>query len=149
MKTLYESLFDIDDNIDNLDPEVMYGIWNAKNESQYEEIGERMEKLIENDCKIASYIRKPYTGWDLKLGKYYIGFNWILDGGPMFALDIYFKKHNKCFELKFWWPYYDDKLRINYHEISLDKEIWINPKELYEANKTMTWVIEKLIKLAK
>lgn len=149
LKDILESLFDIDDNIDNLDPEVMYGVWNTKNEGQYEEIGERMEKLIRNECKIASYIREPYTGWDLKLGKYYMGFDWVLDGGPMFALDVFYKKHNKCFKLKFWWRDYDDKLMIKHHEVPLDKEIWIDSKELYEANKTMTWVINKLIKLAK
>ena len=149
LKDILESLFDIDDNINNLDPEVMYGVWNAKDEHQYEEIGERMEKLIKNDCKIASYMRKPYTGWDLKPGKYYMGFNWMLDGGPMFALDVFYKKHNKCFKLEFWWADYEGKLRIGHHEIPLDKKIWIDPKELYEANKTMTWVIEKLIKLAK
>ena len=149
MKTLYESIMDIDDNIDNLDFEIMYGIWNAKNKHEYEEIGERMEKLIKNNCKIASYIKEPYTGKDLNSNKYYIGFNWILDGGPMFALDIFFRKHNKCFELEFWWPYYDNKLNIKYHEIPMDKEIWIKPKELYEANKTMIWVIEELIKLTK
>ena len=58
-------------------------------------------------------------------------------------------KHNKCFKLEFWWADYEGKLRIGHHEIPLDKKIWIDPKELYEANKTMTWVIEKLIKLAK
>ena len=40
LKDILESLFDIDDNINNLDPEVMYGLWNAKDEDQYEEIGE-------------------------------------------------------------------------------------------------------------
>ena len=149
MKTLYESILDIDANIDNLDFEIMYGIWNAKNESEYKEIGKRMEKLIRNNCKIASYIKEPYTGEELKSNKYYIGFDWVLDGGPMFALDVFFKKHNRCFKLAFWWPYCGDKLRIKYHEVPIDKEILIKPKELYEANKVMVQVIDKLIKLAK
>lgn len=149
LKDILESLLDIEDNIDNLDLETMYGIWNAKNESEYKEIGEWIEKLIRNNCKIASYIKELYTGKDLKSNKYYIGFNWVLDGSPMFALDIFFKKGNKCFKLDFWWPYSDNKLRINYYEVPIDQKIWIDRKELYEANKTMTWVIEKLIKLSK
>ena len=39
MKSLYESLFDVDDNIDAVDPEKLYGFWNAKTGDEYEEMG--------------------------------------------------------------------------------------------------------------
>ena len=48
MTSLYESLFDIDDNIDNLNPEVMYGLWNAKTGDEYEKIGEMRENQVHN-----------------------------------------------------------------------------------------------------
>lgn len=149
LKDILESLLDIDDNIDNLDPEVMYGLWNAKTGDEYEKMGERIEKLVNDECKVASYLPQHYTPTDLKPNKYYFGFNWVLDTGPMFGFDVYYKKNGKYFELNVSWWDFKNKMDIRLSEIHPDHTIWLNPKETFEADKTLTWVIEKLIKLVK
>jgi hypothetical protein len=142
MKSLYESLFDIDDNIDNLDPEVMYGLWNAKTGDEYEEMGERFTTLIKNNSKKINY----NTLSDIKSNKYYVEFTAMLDGFPTFAFYVYFKKGSKYLKLFVRWPYWDNKVNILMSPLA--EVSYMRPKKCFEVDKRSEWIIKKLIEHA-
>jgi hypothetical protein len=143
MKSLYESIFDIDDNIDAVDPEKLYGFWNAKTGDEYEEMGERFTTLIKNSSKKTNY----NTLSDIKSNKYYIEFTAMLDGLPTFAFYVYFKKGSKYLKLFVRWPYWDDKVNISISPLA--EVSYMRPRKCFEVDKRSEWIIKKLIEYAK
>lgn len=139
MKSLYESLFDVDDNVDAVDPEKLYGFWNVNSPREYEEMGERFTTLIKNSSKKINY----NTLSDIKSNKYYVEFTSMLDDITTFAFYVYFKKGSKHLKLFVRWGYWDDKVNIAISP--LPAVSYMRPKKCFEVDKRSEWIIKKLI----
>ena len=158
MKDLYtilEGIFDVDNNVDNIDIDVLYGCWCATEEKEFAQRSDRLAEFIKSTCKDCTKVKSLDEEWlnrmELDNNTWYVGLNYDLDGDSGYQPEFYRKSGNKITIIEVYYKRYSDKggkIRFSYGPVT-DRLIYLNKSEMFIVSKQVQPILDRIIKLAK
>lgn len=155
LKNVLEGIFDIDDNIDNVDIDTLYGCWNASEEKEFAQRSNRLAEFIKSTCKwcykVPSEDDRFLSDMELENNKWYVGLDYDLDGDSGYNPIFFHKSGNRFTRIELSYKRYGDKggkvYKIERH--TTDSLIYIDKKDMFIISKQIQPILDKIIKLAK
>lgn len=155
-KYINESLFDVDDNIDNVDIDTLYGCWNTSEEKEFAQRSNRLAEFIKSTCKscykVPSEDDRFLSDMELENNKWYVGLNYCLDDDTGYHPEFYHKSGNKLTIIEVYYKGYSDKGGKISKKVKpvTGKLIYLDKKDdLFLVSKQIQPILDKIIKLAK
>ena len=149
MKTLYESIFDVDDNIEDLDIETLYGCWCAIEEKDFAQRSNRLAGFIQSTCKwcykVPSQDSEFLSQMELDNNKWYVGLDYDLDGDSGYNPIFFHKSGNRFTRIEVSYKRYGDKGGKVYkiEKPITDSLIYIDKKDMFMISKQMKPILHK------
>lgn len=141
-----ESLLDDENSqLDKLDPEAMFGIWNATTADEFNKYSDNIISFLKNNYKtIKSHsVNKNYIkSKELKYNKYYIGVVDDIDFDTKYSFNLIYKSKKESYIIEIFLSPYRKSTHTHIEYIDDENKSIYSPHQLYEIDNKFKLFID-------